>query len=137
MFLLDSNAWIGLFRGKSQTLLAELKRHPAVDIVLCPVVITELQYGVCRSPPQYRAANQQMVDDLRATYASVPFDDEAAMDAANLRAQLATLGQPIGPYNLLIAAIARTNGLTLVTHNTAEFARVPGLTLADWQTSST
>jgi len=77
-----------------------------------------------------------MVDELSATYGSVPFDDVAALNAAELRAHLAAIGQPIGPYDLLIAAIARTNNLTLVTHNTSEFARVPGLTLADWQTSS-
>ena len=133
MYLLDSNAWIALFRGKSEALLSELKRHPATDILLCPVVITELQYGVFRSPPEYRAANQQLVDELRTTYGSVSFDDAAALDAAELRAHLAMLGRPIGPYDLLIAAISRTNGLTLVTHNTSEFARVPGLTLVDWQ----
>ena len=133
MFLLDSNAWIALFRGKSESLLAELKQHPAADIVLCPVVLTELQYGVCRSAPEYQAANQRMVDELRTTYASVPFDDASAVDAAELRAHLAATGQPIGPYDLLIAAIARTHGLTLVTNNRSEFARVPNLTLADWQ----
>lgn len=133
MFLLDSNAWIALFRGKSESLLAELKRHPASDIVLCPVVLTELQYGVCRCAPEYRAANQRMVDELRTKYASVPFDDAAAIDAAQLRAYLSASGQPIGPYDLLIAAIARTHGLTLVTNNRSEFVRVPNLTVADWQ----
>ena len=134
MFLLDSNAWIALFRGKSESLLSELKRHPATEILVCPVVLTELQYGVCRCPAEYRAANQRMVDELRMTYKSVPFDDAAALNAAELRAHLATIGQPIGPYDLLIAAIAGVNDLTLVTHNTSEFARVPGLTLAAWQT---
>ena len=43
MFLLDSIAWIALFRRKSESLLFELKPHPATDIVLCPVVLTELQ----------------------------------------------------------------------------------------------
>lgn len=134
MFLLDSNAWIALFRGKSESLLSELKRRPGTDIVLCPVVLTELQYGVCRSTSEHRAANQRMVDELRTTYGSVPFDDAAALDAAELRAELATAGQPIGPYDLLVAAIARTHGWTLVTHNTSEFSHVPGLSLADWQT---
>jgi hypothetical protein len=42
-------------------------------------------------------------------------------------------GKPIGPYDLQIAAIARAHGLIVVTHNTREFARVPGLMLEDWQ----
>ena len=128
MFLLDSNAWIALFRGKSESLLSELKRHAAAEILVCPVILTELQYGACRSPAEYRAANQRLVDELRTTYDSIPFDDLAALDAADLRAHLATIGQPIGPYDLLIAAIARVNDLILVTHNTSEFARVLGLT---------
>ena len=66
MFLLDSNAWIALFRGKSVSLLCELKQRPATDIVLCPVVLTELQYGVCRSPVEYRTAYQRLVDELPA-----------------------------------------------------------------------
>ena len=66
MFLLDSNAWIALFRGKSVSLLGELKQRPATDIVLCPVVLTELQYGVCRSPVEYRATNHRLVDELLA-----------------------------------------------------------------------
>lgn len=133
MYLLDSNAWIVLFRGKSDPLLAALKLHPATDIVLCPVVITELQYGVCRSSPEHRSANQQLVDELRATYDSVPFDDAAAIIAAEVRADLASRGQSIGPYDLLIAAIAKANDLTLVTHNTSEFARVSDLAIVDWQ----
>ncbi|MGO8750186.1 MAG: PIN domain-containing protein [Thermoguttaceae bacterium] len=135
MYLLDSNAWIALFRQKSASLLDELRRRPAAEIVLCPVVVCELWYGVCRSDPAYRATNQKLIEDLRARYVSVPLDDAAALDAAELRAYLAARGQPIGPYDLLIAAIARTSGLTLVTRNQAEFSRVPGLKIEDWQGS--
>ena len=53
MFMLDANAWIALFRGQIASLLAEIKRHPATEIVLCSVVLAELQYGVCRSPAEH------------------------------------------------------------------------------------
>ena len=133
MYLLDSNAWIALFRQKSAALLGELKRRPAAEIVLCPVVLAELWYGVCRSDAAHRPTNQELVEDLRARYVSVPFDDAAALDAAELRASLAARGEPIGPYDLLIAAIARTRGLTLVTGNQTESSRVPGLKTEDWK----
>jgi tRNA(fMet)-specific endonuclease VapC len=66
-------------------------------------------------------------------YASVPFDDRAAEVYGPIRVDLAARGQLIGPHDLMIAAIALTNGLTLVTHNTVEFSRVPGLMIDDWQ----
>jgi len=46
---------------------------------------------------------------------------------------LEKLGKPIGPYDLLIAATALANGLVLVTHNTREFMRIPGIQLEDWE----
>lgn len=64
---------------------------------------------------------------------SLGFDDAAAEIHAQIRHQLETAGTPIGPYDLQIAAIALDSGLTLVTHNTAEFSRVPGLTIEDWE----
>jgi tRNA(fMet)-specific endonuclease VapC len=60
-------------------------------------------------------------------------DDRAAEQYGPIRADLASRGLLIGPNDLMIAAIALANGCTLVTHNTAEFSRVPGLTLEDWQ----
>ena len=56
-----------------------------------------------------------------APYESIPFDDPAAAEYGSIRAQLAAAGTPIGPNDLMIAAIARERSLTLVTHNTREF----------------
>jgi tRNA(fMet)-specific endonuclease VapC len=133
MYLLDANAWIAMFRLTSPSLLARLKQHPAGDIVLCSVVLAELRYGVCRGAPQHRMKNEQFVTQLQARHVSIPLDDAAAIDSGELRAYLAAAGKMIGPYDLLIASIARTRGLTLITHNTAEFSRVPNLLIEDWQ----
>ncbi len=62
------------------------------------------------------------------------FDDSAADVYGRIRAQLETFGTPIGPNDLMIAATALSGGLILVTHNTSEFSRVPGLLFEDWQT---
>lgn len=64
---------------------------------------------------------------------SLPFDDRAAEEYGVVRSHLTGLGTLIGANDLMIAAIALANGLTLVTHNTTEFSRVPGLFLEDWQ----
>ena len=69
-------------------------------------------------------------------FVSLPFDDQAQIHAAKIRADLADAGTPIGPYDLLIAAIALANNLILVTHSTKEFGRVHGLRIEDWETDS-
>ncbi len=71
---------------------------------------------------------------MRHLFPSAPFDDASAEAYGRLRADLAAEGMLIGPNDLMIAAIALTHGLIVVTHNTAEFSRVAGLTLEDWQT---
>src|SRR5437016_13074261 len=79
----------------------------------------------------HQVANLALLARLRQQFVSLPFDDRAAEEYGKLRAHLAALGTPIGPNDLLIAAIALANRLTLVTHNTVEFSRVPGLVLED------
>jgi tRNA(fMet)-specific endonuclease VapC len=64
-----------------------------------------------------------------------PFESTAAEQYSLIRVHLQQQGRLIGVYDLLIAAIALAHNLTLVTHNTSEFSRVPGLRLEDWQES--
>jgi len=67
---------------------------------------------------------------------SLPFDDAAALVYGEIRSTLEKAGTPIGPNDLMIASIARTHGVILVTHNLKEFSRVPGLELEDWDNPS-
>lgn len=131
-YLLDTNAWIALLRGKNAHVMSQVQRHSA-DIRFCSVVLGELHYGAHHSGPANVAANLTLLVGLRARFPSLPYDDSAAERYGELREQLASQGMVIGPNDLLIAAIALAHGLTLVTHNTAEFSRVPGLPLEDWQ----
>ncbi len=133
LYLMDSNACIGWMRQQEPKLVARIKREPSTNIVICSVVVAELLYGTEWSGAAYRMHNFLLVEQLRLRFASVPFDDLAAEEYGSLRAHLTRLGQLIGPNDLLIAAIALAKGLTLVTHNTAEFSRVPRLLLEDWQ----
>jgi tRNA(fMet)-specific endonuclease VapC len=112
---------------------AKLAAAPPGTIFLCSVVIGELVYGAYHSGPSHVAANLALVANLQKQFASLPFDDRAAQEYGQLREYLGRLGLLIGPNDLLIAAISLANGLTLVTHNTNEFSRVPGLALEDWQ----
>ena len=124
-----------LFRRKSAPLLHRLELQPATDILLCSVVLAELWFGAHLSGPANRAANEALIDDVRSRYASLPFDDAAGMVYGRVRAELTAKGQVIGPNDMMIASIALANGITLVSHNTSEFNRVPGLNVEDWQMS--
>jgi tRNA(fMet)-specific endonuclease VapC len=110
--------------------VARIKQEDPTDIVICSVVVGELIYGAERAATAHRANNRLQ---LRQQFVSVPFDDSAAEEYGKVGAHLTVVGTPIGPNDLMIAAIARAHGLTLVTHNTSELSRVPGMSIEDWQ----
>ena len=130
-YLLDSNTCIRYLNGRALTIRARLHAIPLAQIYVCSVVKGEMYYGALRSTDPVRALARQ--NAFFADFLSLPFDDAAAQSYAQIRAHLLTIGQPIGPYDMQIAAIAIANDLTLVTHNTNEFSRVPGLNLEDWE----
>jgi tRNA(fMet)-specific endonuclease VapC len=93
--------------------------------------VAEFYYGAHRSIRKTKTLSQ--VESFCRRFQSLAFDDPAAEQYGRIRAHLASQGTLIGPNDLLIASIALANRLTLVTYNTTEFSRVPGLTLEDWQ----
>lgn len=130
-YLLDANVCIGFLRGRNLLLRQRVLACPNTDLHLCSVVQAELIGGTLRS--HRPVAERAKMDAFVKQYISLPFEDDAAEVFARIRFHLETLGTPIGPYDLQIASIALVNGLTVVTHNTAEFGRVPGLTVEDWE----
>lgn len=129
--LLDTNTCIRYLNGSSVSVFERLDSLPESEIVVCSIVKFELHYGALRSNRTDKTLEQQATFLQR--FRSLPFDDSAHQHASQIRADLARAGTPIGPYDLLIAAIALANNLTLVTHNTREFSRVNGLHLEDWE----
>ena len=100
-------------------------------IWFCSVVKAELFFGAMKSTriPE----NLALLDELFANFESFSFDDDAARKYGDIRSDLARKGTPIGPNDLMIAAIASVHQAILVTHNTKEFTRVTGLTVEDWE----
>ena len=129
-FLLDTNACIAILRDRGSNVARRLRQEPSGTVALCSVVKAELYYGAYKS--QQRAQTLARLDRFIRTFHSYAFDDPAAEAYGRIRADLAAQGTPIGPNDLMIAAIALVNNLILVTHNTREFARVAGLALEDW-----
>lgn len=131
IYLLDPNVWVTVLRHPTSSLAARFNALAPADIRSCAIVVAELRHGCLRSAKP--AANRAGVDALLTPYISLLFDDAAAEPYAAIHRHLESMGQLIGPLDIPIAAIALTNGCTLVTHNTFEFGRVPGLVVEDWQ----
>lgn len=130
-YLLDTNVCIKFLGGKNPALLERFTAIPKNDKYLCSIVVGELYYGAYKSLRVDE--NMQHFEQFIARFHLLNYDLEAARHFGKIRAELARKGTPIGPYDLQIAAIALANQCTLVTHNTAEFSRISGLVLEDWE----
>ena len=129
-YLLDTNACIAHLRGLGKV-TERLRAFVPSEVAVCSVVRSELMFGAARSRDPVR--ERSVVEAFLAPMSSLPFDDAAADRYAAIRLNLERQGMRIGAYDLQIAAIALCHGLTLVTHNTQEFSRVPDLLFEDWE----
>ena len=129
-YLLDTNACIAILRDRGSNVARRLMQEPSGTEALCSIVKAELFYGAHKS--QQPAQTLSKLERFVAIFHSYAFDDATAAVYGRTRADLAAQGTLIGPNDLMIAAIALANNLTLVTHNTREFARVSGLSLEGW-----
>ncbi len=114
-------------------MLAAIRRYVPADFGLPVIVMHELQYGAHKGGRV--AESLRRINELR--FEVLEFDREDAEKSGEVRALLAQAGQTIGPFDVLIAGQALARGLVLITHNTREFARVPGLVVEDWQQDAT
>lgn len=130
-YLLDTNVCINYLNAHSVGIRKTFETKSAREIVLCSVVKAELLYGALKSSKSEYCL-KKLAYFFKA-FTSLPFDDTASEEYGRIRTQLEKTGQPIGPHDLLIAAIALSKQLILVTHNTKEFGRIEGLTIEDWE----
>lgn len=128
-YLLDTNIVIGLSKGRPEV-RARLANLAAQALLLSPVVLCELEFGIAKS--QRQEANRAALAQLLANLPVADFNAEVAVHYGRIRATLEAAGKPIGPNDLLIAAHALSLGATLVTDNLREFSRVPGLAVENW-----
>jgi len=133
-FILDTNVCVRLLNDRDSPVARRLASVPRNEVVLCSVSKAELYYGAYRSAR--REANLALLRRFFKGFATLAFDEKCEEVYGVTRAQLSLAGTPIGPNDVLIAAIALANGATLVTHNTTEFGRIRGLRIEDWESTS-
>lgn len=132
-FMLDTNMCIFTIKNRPQEVREAFKRHDG-QMCISTLTLMELIYGAEKSSsPERNLAN---VEGFAARLDVLDYDQAAAAHTGQLRAELARMGKPIGPYDQMIAGHARSRGLTVVTHNRREFDCVPGLRVVDWVTTA-
>ena len=128
-YLLDTDTLIYVFK-RSGDCLARLNRQSDGDIAISSINLFELEYGMGKS--DNRIKMDSYVSSLCRRYAVLDFDRAASQQAGVIRALLHTRSTPIGPYDVQMAGVALSKNLTIVTRNTREFERVPGLRIENW-----
>ncbi|MDO9225807.1 MAG: type II toxin-antitoxin system VapC family toxin [Pseudomonadota bacterium] len=128
-YLLDTNIVSDLVRHPSGPVVQRIAEVGAERIAISIIVACEIRFGLAKSGSRRLAENMEKV---MAQIEVLPLEPPIEEHYAEIRATLERAGTPIGPNDLLIAAHARALGMILVSDNTDEFARVPGLRIENW-----
>jgi tRNA(fMet)-specific endonuclease VapC len=130
-YLLDTNACVDYLNRSYAAVVERIQASAPEDLCLSSVVVAELRYGADKS--QRRDENHRRIDILINEILCVDFDAEAAAVFGRIRWDLESRGEPIGPYDFMIAAHALSLDAVLVSDNVRELKRVVGLTLENWR----
>jgi tRNA(fMet)-specific endonuclease VapC len=128
-YLLDTNIVIYVMKRRPVEVLDTFNKH-ASRMAISAITLAELMHGAEKSSRP--AENLAAVEDFCSRLEVLPYTPKAAQHYGAIRTALEKIGQPIGINDLHIAAHARSEGLTLVTNNMKEFAKVPALQLENW-----
>lgn len=129
--LLDTNVISDFVRGHERV-MDRLRSHAPGDLAISTITRMEIAYGLARNPDRAKRLGPL----LDALFESIPLLDyvkDDAVETGTIRAQLESVGRPIGICDAMLAGTARARGLIVVTNNVDEFARVPGLKWEDWR----
>ncbi|HUY12006.1 MAG TPA: type II toxin-antitoxin system VapC family toxin [Terriglobia bacterium] len=129
-YILNTDICIYIAKQRPASVQSRLRRLQPGDVGMSVITFLELVYGAWKS--QQFESNLERIEQLRTVIPALPLDSEAARHYGRLRTDLERKESPIGAYDLLIAAHALSEDLTLVTNNVREFSRVDGLRVENW-----
>lgn len=130
MYLLDTNICIYIINQRPVQVVEHIKTLEPKHIHLSAISLAELEYGVSKS--SNRDKNRTALLHFVSAFDLIYFNDIDAEAFGIIRSDLERKGKIIGSYDMQIASQALTRNLILVTNNTAEFERIPGLKLENW-----
>lgn len=129
-YMLDTNICIYAIKQKPEQVLRRMKSHMSQGVCISTITLAELAHGIVKS--KYPGKNGLALMQLLAVLEVLPFDNQAALTYGTICASLQSKGTPIGTMDMLIAAHAKSQNLTLVTNNAREFVRVEDLRVENW-----
>jgi tRNA(fMet)-specific endonuclease VapC len=130
-YLLDTCVISDFIKGEAGT-KARLKQTLPADIAISAITVMELRYGLALNPQRAQKIEPTIASFL-GSVTILPFSTVEAEQAAQIRAALKSQGQPIGAYDVLIAATALQHNLLMITANQREFERVLSLQTENWR----
>jgi tRNA(fMet)-specific endonuclease VapC len=131
-YMLDTDTCSYIMRRSPAAVVKKLAKTPVNDVCISVITKSELLFGVEVSPK--RRQDEVALEAFLRHVEVLDFPDEASSHYAKIRVDLKARGTMIGANDLLIAAHARSQNLTLITNNTREFSRVRNLSIDNWTT---
>ena len=129
-YMLDTNICIYAIKNKPESVIRKVLAQNPEDLCISVITYAELMHGVEKS--QAVEKNRIAMSLFLSAITVLDFSSRAAEVYGEIRGELEKKGTPIGPMDLLIAGHAKSQNLVLVTNNTREFVRIPGLQIEDW-----
>lgn len=129
-YYLDTNIIIYAMKNKYPNIKNHFLKVPSSSIVIPNIVLAEIEYGARKSKNYKKTID--VYNQFTNTFEMAEFSIKAVKEYGNIRKDLGKKGKIIGPNDLIIAAIVKSEDGILVTHNTNEFSIVKGLKIEDW-----
>jgi tRNA(fMet)-specific endonuclease VapC len=128
-YMLDTNICIYVMKNYPPNLLEKFNSL-AEQLCISSITLGELHYGAEKS--SRGVDNLTAIEHFAARLDVLPFEAKAAAHYGQLRAELERAGTPCGPHDMQIGGHARAEGLIVVTNNSREFNRMPGVRVENW-----
>lgn len=129
-FLIDTNICIYIMNNHPAEVVQKFRDVGVGNIYISSITVSELQYGVHKS--KHIKENTRRVEEFLTPFEILFYGENESKYYGKIRNQLEKQGNIIGPLDLLIAAHALSNELTLITNNEKEFIRIQSLKVQNW-----
>ena len=129
-YYLDTNIIIYALKGEYPRIKEHFENIHSSSIIIPEIVLSEIEYGARKSNDYQKTID--LYNRFTDSFSTISMNAFSRKEYGNIRSLLEKEGKLIGPNDLIIASIVKAENGILVTHNTKEFEKVPGLKIEDW-----